>query len=406
MEPLATQLRPKEIEDVLGQKHILGIQKPFRQSLEQKKISSTIFWGPPGCGKTTLARLMAKYSNHRFVQMSAVQDGLPILKQYIQEAQNNQLFGGMLLFVDEIHRWNKLQQDALLPHIESGLIVLVGATTENPSYSINPALRSRCWILELTAISQEDIVLALQRGITILQISASNEVLEHIASLSSGDVRRALSILERIAPSAKQAELTLQDLKEANLQKDLLHDQTGDSHYHVISAFIKSMRGSDPNAALYWMARLLEGGEDPLFVARRMVIFASEDIGNADVRALPLAIAGLQSIQFIGMPEARITLGQVCTFLACAPKSNAAYKAINAALQFVQNDGHRPVPQHIGDPPIGYKYPHDHPNGYVDQNYWPVGTPYQSFYTPTNFGDERIIAERLQWWKKSIQKKS
>ncbi len=400
MEPLASRLRPKAIENILGQNHILDPSKPFRRSLEQNQVSSTIFWGPPGCGKTTLARIMAKYSNRNFTQLSAVQDGLPILKKRIEEARSSELFGGMLLFIDEIHRWNRSQQDALLPHVESGLIVLVGATTENPSFSINPALRSRCWIIELKSLGTPDIITALQRGLVVLGISTEPKVLEKIANMSSGDVRRAISILERLAPAAENDDLSMEIIQSTDLQKDLLHDSRGDAHYNVVSAFIKSMRGSDPDSALYWMARMIEGGEDPLFIARRMVIFASEDVGNADIRALPLAISALQSIQFIGMPEARIPLGQVCIYLACAPKSNAAYKAVNAALQFVKKDGMRSVPQHIADPPVDYKYPHDYPTGYVDQSYWPENTPTQNFYTPTKFGDERIIGERLLWWKK------
>ena len=400
MEPLATRLRPHTLDDILGQHALLHSNAPFRKSIEQHQVRSTIFWGPPGCGKTTLARIMAEYSNRVFAQLSAVQDGMPAFKQRIEEAYNAQLFGGMLLFVDEIHRWNKSQQDALLPHVESGLIVLVGATTENPSFSVNPALRSRCWIIPLQALTEDDICIALKRGLIDLQIQASDDVLLSIAQQSSGDARRALSILERLAPAASDGVLSSAVLEAAQLHKDLLHDAKGDSHYSVVSAFIKSMRGSDPDAALYWMARMIEGGEDPLFIARRMVIFASEDVGNADLRALPLAVAAMQTIQLIGMPEARITLGQACTYLASAPKSNAAYKAINAALDFVRRDGARSVPPNIADPPVGYKYPHDFPHGYVEQNYWPEAAPRQQFYKPTTFGDEQIIGKRLAWWRR------
>ena len=399
MEPLATRLRPKTLDDVLGQQLILHSNAPFRKSMEQKQIGSTIFWGPPGCGKTTLARLMAEYSERMFAQLSAVQDGMPAFKKKIKEAEDSRLLGGMLLFVDEIHRWNKSQQDALLPHVESGLIVLVGATTENPSFSVNPALRSRCWVIQLEALKDEDLLVALGRGIEELNIQATDEILLQIAAQSSGDARRALSILERIAPSASDGVLTQEVLDAAALTKDLLHDAKGDSHYSVVSAFIKSMRGSDPDSALYWMARMLEGGEDPMFIARRMVIFASEDIGNADLRALPLAVSAMQTIQLIGMPEARITLGQACSYLASAPKSNASYSAINAALSFVRKDGPRPVPSNIADPPKGYKYPHDYPYGFVEQNYWPEGVPKRQFYKPTSFGDEQVIQKRLAWWK-------
>lgn len=399
MEPLATRLRPKNLDEVLGQQSILHSNAPFRKAVEQKQIGSTIFWGPPGCGKTTLARLMAEYSERMFAQLSAVQDGMPAFKRKIKEAEDSRLLGGMLLFVDEIHRWNKSQQDALLPHVESGLIVLVGATTENPSFSVNPALRSRCWVIQLEALKDEDLLIALKRGVEELAIQASDEILLQIAAQSSGDARRALSILERIAPSVADGVLTQEVLDSAALTKDLLHDAKGDSHYSVVSAFIKSMRGSDPDSALYWMARMIEGGEDPMFIARRMVIFASEDIGNADLRALPLAVSAMQTIQLIGMPEARITLGQACSYLASAPKSNAAYSAINAALSFVRKDGARPVPPNIADPPKGYKYPHDYPYGFVEQNYWPEGVPKKHFYKPSAFGDEQMIQKRLAWWK-------
>ncbi|MEC7983565.1 MAG: replication-associated recombination protein A, partial [Myxococcota bacterium] len=354
--------------------------------------------------KTTLALLMAQVSSRVFAQISAVSEGMPVLREKIRQAESNQMFGGMLLFIDEIHRWNRTQQDALLPYIESGLILLVGATTENPSFSVNPALRSRCWIIELQPLSEDEVCVALKRGLTHLNLTAEEGVLETIASFSSRDVRRALSILERLAPSAEHGLLTTELLSTAQMQKDLLHDSNAQAHFNVVSAFIKSMRGSDPSAALYWMARMLAGGEDPMFVARRMVIFASEDIGNADLRALPLAMSAMQSVQQIGMPEARIILGQACTYLATAPKSNASYLAIKEALNFVRETGAHDVPAHIADPPIGYVYPHDHPYGYVNQRYWPDSLTPQAFYRPTEYGDEKRIKQRLSWWKDKTRK--
>ena len=404
MKPLATVLRPQRFEELIGHESLLSAEAPFRKMVESKSLKSTIFWGPPGSGKTTLALLMAKASSRIFAQLSAVSEGMPALREKIKVAQSNELFGGMLLFIDEIHRWNRAQQDALLPYVESGLILLIGATTENPSFSVNPALRSRCWIIELQALSEAEICIALARGLDHLGLQAEEGVLEQIASFSSCDVRRALSVLERLAPSAEDQLLTLACLRAARLQKDLLHDAHADAHYNVVSAFIKSMRGSDPSAALYWMARMLAGGEDPMFIARRMVIFASEDVGNADLRALPLAMSGMQSVKLIGMPEARIILGQVCIYLAAAPKSNASYRAINRAMEFVKATGAHAVPSHIADPPVGYKYPHDFPFGFVDQSYWPESLSPQDFYQPTAFGDEKRIKERLMWWKERAKK--
>jgi putative ATPase len=365
-----------------------------------------------------MARLLADQAGLKFLQLSAVMDGIKELRKLLERARDLQTLErrGSLLLVDEIHRWNKAQQDALLPHVEEGTVVLVGATTENPGFQIIPALRSRCWLLTLNPLDVSALLKLLERtlsdderGLGARQIEIDTEALTRIAQSSSGDGRRALSILERVAATIPDGtHVDADSLSEIMGQADLLHDRDGDAHYDVVSAFIKSLRGSDPQASLYWCARMLEGGEDPMFVARRLVIFASEDIGNADVRALQVAVSTMQGVHLVGMPEARIILGQAVTYLASAPKSNRSYLAINAALQAVRKTGALSVPAHLRNAPTdlakklghgdGYQYPHDFPNHIVRQEYLPPELAGTVFYRPAGHGGEKTISERLQWW--------
>ena len=420
--PLAARMRPKCIDDIVGQDHLLGKEAPFRAALNRGELPSLLLWGPPGCGKTTLARLLADHAGLKFLQLSAVMDGIKELRQVLTRVRDLQTLErkGSLLFIDEIHRWNKSQQDALLPHVEEGTVVLVGATTENPGFQIIPALRSRAWLLTLHPLNVQDTVALLQRaiedhavGLGARALTFPPDTLHAIARASSGDGRRALSMLERIAASMGDGDgQTMETVTQILGRPDLMHDKDGDTHYDIASALIKSLRGGDPDAGLYWAARLLAGGEDPLFIARRLVIFASEDIGNADPRAVTLAVSVMQGVHSIGMPEARILLGQAVTYLATAPKSNASYTAMNAAIDCAERHGPLPVPPHLRNPSTslarqqghgaGYAYPHDHPHRIVEQEYLPEAIASMRFYEPANHGGERTIRERMQWWKQQL----
>lgn len=430
--PLAARMRPRSLDEVVGQDHLMGPRAAFRKAVESGVLPSVLLWGPPGCGKTSIARLLAERAGLRFVQLSAVTSGMKELREVIERARvaaPTTLFGaaeadrGTLLFVDEIHRWNKAQQDALLPHVEEGTVVLVGATTENPAFEVIPALRSRCWLLQLESLPEDALVDLLTRALTEpgrglggQELTASPGVLLLLARAAAGDARRGLSILERAAHAAPSgSEISEAALRQVLGSVELGHDPTGDAHYDVVSAFIKSLRGSDPDAALYWMARMLEGGEDPMFISRRMVIFAAEDIGNADPRALGLAVSAMQACHLVGLPEARIILGQACTYLSTAPKSNASYKAIDAAITEVRQTGGLPVPPHLRNAPTGlarqlghgrdYLYPHDHPDHVVRQQYLPDRLVGARFYRPDGQGGEKLINDRLTWWKKRLDER-
>jgi len=420
--PLAARMRPANIDEVVGQDHLLGPETPFRSALDNGNLSSLLLWGPPGCGKTSMARLLADHTGLKFLQLSAVMDGIKELRQVLSRAKDIKTLErrGSLLFVDEIHRWNKAQQDALLPHVEEGTVVLVGATTENPGFQIIPALRSRCWLLTLKPLDEEALLTLLRRGLEDKVnglgkrgLCLSDEALNTILKSASGDGRRALAVLERVAGTlADDSELDNEQLRAVLGQTDLLHDRDGDAHYDVVSALIKSLRGSDPQGALYWCARMLEGGEDPMFVARRLVIFASEDIGNADARALQVAVSTMQGVHLVGMPEARILIGQAVTYLATAPKSNRAYLAINNAMATVKRTGPLPVPNHLRNAPTelaesmghgaDYKYPHDYPDHIVEQTHLPDALQGVVFYEPAAHAGEKLIAARMDWWKAQL----
>jgi putative ATPase len=416
--PLAERLRPTRLEEVVGQQHILAEGRLLRRLIEADQLSSVIFWGPPGTGKTTLGQVISHSTKSRFVFFSAVLQGIKEIREIVQQAKEEKAYHGRktLLFVDEIHRFNKAQQDAFLPYVERGDIILIGATTENPSFEVNSALLSRSRVFVLHPLAAEDIRQLLQRalsdprGLGNQQLGADDQALNQLSEMAQGDARVALNALELAAATLPVGgQLTAAAVSEALQKKALLYDKGAEEHYNVISAFIKSLRGSSPDGALYWLARMLEAGEDPLFIARRMVIFASEDIGNADPRGLQIALAVQQAVHFIGLPEARINLAQGATYLATAPKSNASYVGINQALAEVRKTGALPVPLHIRNAPTklmkeldygaGYQYAHDHKEGYAPQTYLPERLQGRRFYQPTERGYEKQIGERMKYWE-------
>ncbi len=398
--PLAVRMRPASLEEFVGQRHLLGEGRFLERLIHQGNLPSLIFWGPPGSGKTTLSRLIAQRMKADFVEFSAVISGIQDIKKVVERAKTNALYGRRtILFVDEIHRFNRTQQDAFLPHVEEGIITLIGATTENPSFEVTSPLLSRCKVLLLEPLSAEEIREILlralrdkERGLGSMQIEVEEPALTLMCEYSYGDARKALNLLEASAMIAR-GRITTEVVKEALQKETLLYDKSGEEHYNLISAFIKSMRGSDVDATVYWLCRMLEAGEDPLFIARRMVIFASEDVGNADPQALPLAIATKEAVDFVGMPEGWIPLAHCATYLARAPKSNASYRAYLLAKEDVKRFGHLPVPLHLRCAPTelmkklgygrGYKYPHDYKDKKPPQQYLPDRLKHRRYY-PTD----------------------
>ncbi len=416
--PLAARLRPRTLDEYIGQSHILGEGKLLRRAIEADRVQSLILYGPPGTGKTTLARVIAGSTKTYFTDLNAVTSGVNDIRNVVQEAKSKlDMYGQRTtLFIDEIHRFNKAQQDALLPYVEDGTIILIGATTENPFFEVNAALLSRSQIFQLNPLTGEELrqivdmaITDRDRGFGNLSIHFNEDAIKHLLRFSEGDARRLLNALELAiitTPPETNGDIhiTLQIAVESIQRRAVRYDKSGDNHYDTISAFIKSIRGSDPDAAIYWLARMIDAGEDPKFIARRLVIHASEDVGNADPVALQVAIAAFQAVEFVGLPEARLSLAQATTYLASAPKSNASYNAINGALDYVRQHGHGDVPAHLKDSSykgasklghgVGYLYPHSYPGAYVEQRYLPVGVE-QRFYEPVNRGYEKTIKAYL-----------
>ncbi len=415
--PLASRMRPEELDEFAGQQHLLGPGKVLRQMIDQDRVTSMIFWGPPGVGKTTLARIIARRTKAEFIDFSAVTSGIKEIKAVMQTAEDSRRFGGKtILFVDEIHRFNKAQQDAFLPYVERGSIILIGATTENPSFEINSALLSRCKVFVLQALTAEDLEGLLRRAVTdprgfgSEKVNISPELLHAIAVFANGDARTALNTLEMAVLNGRRenGEVTVEKelLEQCTSKKSLLYDKNGEEHYNLISALHKSMRNSDPDAAVYWLARMLEAGEDPLYVARRLIRFASEDVGMADSRALEITVAAYQACHFLGMPECSVHLTHAVVYLSLAPRSNSLYVAYEEAKKDALAQLAEPVPLVIRNAPTrlmaqlhygeGYQYAHDAPERLTDMQCLPDSLEGKRYYRPTDQGSEARAAARLQ----------
>lgn len=423
--PLAVRLRPVRLDEVVGQEHIVGRDKLLYRAIQADKLSSIIFYGPPGTGKTTLAKVIANTTSAEFMQINATSAGKKDMEDVVQKAKNNQGMYGKksILFIDEIHRFNKGQQDYLLPFVEDGTVILIGATTENPYFEVNGALLSRSVIFELKPLSKENIRALLVRAVTdrekglgAYDALVEEDALDFLADMANGDARSALTAIELGVLTTPRAEdghihITLDVAQECIQKRVVRYDKSGDNHYDTVSAFIKSMRGSDPDAAVYYLARMLYAGEDIRFIARRIMICAAEDVGTADPMALTVAVSAAQAVERIGMPEAQLILAEAVTYVAGAPKSNASYMAISRAMQAVERTQTAPIPVHLLDSHyksagklghgIGYKYAHDYPHHYVKQQYLPDGLEHEVFYEPGDNGQEKEIGERLRFLREA-----
>ncbi len=427
--PLADRMRPRTIEEFVGQEHLLGQGKILRQAIESDQLPSMILWGPPGSGKTTLAMIIASTTGAQFLSFSAVLSGIKEIKEVIQEAQEwRHQKKKTVLFVDEIHRFNKAQQDAFLPHVEKGTIILIGATTENPSFEVISPLLSRSKVFTLQSLTEEEVELILkraladkERGLGDYPAEIEPEVLKGICRMANGDARAALNTLEMVVLTTTPDHQGLRHVRKIHLEevlqkKSFLYDKAGEEHYNLISALHKSLRGSDPDASLYWLARMIDAGEDPLYIARRMIRFASEDVGMADPQALPITVAAMQAFHFIGLPEGTLALAEAAVYLATAPKSNALYVAYGKVEGDVREMENMPVPLHIRNAPTrlmkdlgygkDYKYPHDYPEHFVEEEYLPENLKGRTYYHPADQGFEREVKRRLEYWRKRKKEKS